>query len=65
LFLSASQARSLGWIIQIGNDFPSDIKDYLANLKATLVVDMKMEQKSTRGLLEYQDSVFGGGIAYV
>ncbi|KAE8548797.1 Ribosome biogenesis protein [Talaromyces marneffei ATCC 18224] len=59
LFLSESQARSIGWIIQIGNDFPSDIEDDLTALGTTLVIDRKLNQPSTRGLLEYKDSAFG------
>jgi hypothetical protein len=65
LFLPASQARSLGWIIQVGNDFPPDIEDYLVGLGTTLVADRKLDQQSMRGLLEYQDSVFGSMIASV
>lgn len=65
LFLPASQARSIGWIIQLGNDFPSDLEEYLTGLEITLVVDRKLDQPSTRGLLEYKDSIFGRAMNYV
>jgi hypothetical protein len=59
LFLPSPQSRSIVWPINIGNDFPEPITKLLQSWNTQLVVKQALDQPSTRGLLEYQDTTFG------
>ncbi|KAJ5490798.1 hypothetical protein N7539_002365 [Penicillium diatomitis] len=59
LFLPPPSNSSLGWMINVGSDFPKAVKHELERWDATLVIREDLERPSTRGLLEYKDSTFG------
>ncbi|KAL4942739.1 hypothetical protein BDV06DRAFT_191558, partial [Aspergillus oleicola] len=59
LFLPASLSSSLGLVLRVGNDFPSETSNALESWDATLVVEKETDKPSTRGLLEYKDTTFG------
>ncbi|KAL4734870.1 putative PfkB family kinase [Aspergillus similis] len=59
LFLPPPLGRSLGWMMNIGNDFPEQTRRYLESWGATMTVKEESSKPSTRGLLEYKDTTFG------
>ncbi|KAL4817518.1 putative PfkB family kinase [Aspergillus spinulosporus] len=59
LFLPPPLGRTLGWMMNIGNDFPEQTRRYLESWGATMIVKEESSKPSTRGLLEYKDTTFG------
>ncbi|KAL4769517.1 Ribokinase-like protein [Aspergillus nidulans var. acristatus] len=59
LFLPTPLDRSLGWMMNIGNDFPEQTRRYFESWGATMIVKEESSKPSTRGLLEYRDTTFG------
>ncbi|KAL4971293.1 Ribokinase-like protein [Aspergillus desertorum] len=59
LFLPPPMARSLGWMLHVGDDFPEPTRRFLESWGATLIVVKESGKPSTRGLLEYKDTTFG------
>ncbi|KAL6232718.1 hypothetical protein BDW75DRAFT_12682 [Aspergillus navahoensis] len=60
-FLPPPLDRSLGWMLNAGNDFPKPTRRFLESWGATLIVKEQFGKPSTRGLLEYKDITFGRG----
>jgi hypothetical protein len=46
-------------MINVGNDFPTPVKEQLESWGATLSIREDVNRPSTRGLLEYKDTTFG------
>ncbi|KAJ5312605.1 hypothetical protein N7508_003435 [Penicillium antarcticum] len=59
LFLPSPQSHSIVWPIHIGNDFPEPITKLLQSWDTQLVIKQALDQSSTHGLLEYEDTTFG------
>jgi hypothetical protein len=59
LFLPSPLSRSLAWPIHVGDDFPDSIAALLRGWDTNLLIARELDQPSTRGLLEYQDTTFG------
>lgn len=59
LFSPPPLSRSLAWPIHVGNDFPQSIAILLQSWNIELAIKRSPESDSTRGLLEYQDTIFG------
>ncbi|KAL5001880.1 Ribokinase-like protein [Aspergillus recurvatus] len=59
LFLPPPLGGSLGWMLNIGKDFPEPTRRFLESWDATLIVKEQSRKPSTRGLLEYKDTTFG------
>jgi hypothetical protein len=55
----SAQAAEIGSLIMAGHDFPDEVADLIRGWGVTLEMDVDMAKESTRGLLEYQDEVFG------
>ena len=59
LFLPPPSCPTLGWMINVGNDFSDSVKEQLASWGTTSLMKMESTRPSTRGLLEYKDTTFG------
>ncbi|KAI1318869.1 Ribokinase-like protein [Xylariaceae sp. FL0255] len=59
LLKSSPSSKSIGSIIVAGNDFPQSALDLLKSWDLTLLIHQIPDKPSTRGLLEYEDDLFG------
>ncbi|OOQ82512.1 pfkB family kinase [Penicillium brasilianum] len=59
LFLPPPSSPTVGWVINVGSDFPDPVKEQLESWKTTLCIRERVDVPSTRGLLEYKDTTFG------
>ncbi|KAL5046911.1 hypothetical protein BDW71DRAFT_61623 [Aspergillus fruticulosus] len=59
LFLPPPLGRSLGWMLNIGNNFPEPTRRFFESWGATLIVKEQSGKPSTKGLLEYKDTTLG------
>ncbi|KAE8349941.1 Ribokinase-like protein [Aspergillus coremiiformis] len=59
LFLPHQLSRSISWMIHVGNDFPQSIEERLESWGVALKIERESGKPSTRGLLEYKDTIFG------
>lgn len=57
--LFADDASKVGCLIIADDDFPLVITEGMRSWGATMVMNTRNGQQSTRGLLEYEDDTFG------
>jgi hypothetical protein len=60
LFAKGGQARRVAWMVLAGPDFPAAVEDMIRSWEVCFRLQRLPTQVSTRGLLKYKDSTFGG-----
>lgn len=54
------QSNTIGCLVLAGKDFPEAVENNLREWGLTLILKKGLGRLSTRGLLEYEDTTFGG-----
>jgi hypothetical protein len=57
LFRPGSQAKSIGWVVRAGSDFPDHVRRKLESWKCSFVLRQESCNRSTRGRLSYKDEL--------
>lgn len=53
LFCPLPKSKSIGWMLNVGPDFPDSVRSWLSHLNITTVIREREDSQTTRGVVSY------------